>query len=229
MAFYFKIIKKDITMTQEGEEDYRNNSLCRFCEKNFESDKVRDHCHLTGKCRGPAHIFCNINVTQKQSNFIPFIFHSFSNYDSNIFFQKLVDEKNDKVKVKIIPKTNDKYISVIYGCVRFIDSYRFPSSRLDSLVKTLVDNSHKTLKDLKKEIVANDEILNFVNKVKLLIKEDRYGNDSIHDLKKDYPNEIEKLEESLLNFLGENDFKLLKMEFPEKWKFLTKKLAYPSE
>ena len=27
---------------------------CQFCEKNFESDKVRDHCHLTGKYRGPA-------------------------------------------------------------------------------------------------------------------------------------------------------------------------------
>ena len=28
------------------------------------SDKVRVHCHLTGKYRGPAHNTCNINVTQ---------------------------------------------------------------------------------------------------------------------------------------------------------------------
>ena len=27
----------------------KKNKNCRFCEKNFESDKVRDHCHLTGK------------------------------------------------------------------------------------------------------------------------------------------------------------------------------------
>ena len=26
-------------------------TICRFCEKNIESDKVRDHCHLTGKYR----------------------------------------------------------------------------------------------------------------------------------------------------------------------------------
>ena len=43
-----------------------------FVKKHFESDKVKDHCHLTGKNGGPAHSICNINVTQKQSNFIPF-------------------------------------------------------------------------------------------------------------------------------------------------------------
>ena len=56
-------------MTEENEEDYRNNDICRFCEKNIESDKVGDHCHLTGCYRGPAHSKCNINVTQDKSNF----------------------------------------------------------------------------------------------------------------------------------------------------------------
>ena len=74
MAFYFNNTKKNITMTEENEEDYRNNIICRFCEKNIESDKVRDHCHLTGRYRGVAHSKCNTNVTQKQSNFIPIIF-----------------------------------------------------------------------------------------------------------------------------------------------------------
>ena len=48
MTFYFKNTKKDIIMTEEDEEDYRNNKICRFYEKFNESDKVRDHCHLTG-------------------------------------------------------------------------------------------------------------------------------------------------------------------------------------
>ena len=165
MAFYFKNTNKDIIMTQKDEEDYKNNNFCRFCEKFIESDKVRDHCHLTGNYRGPAHSICNINVTQKQSNFIPFIFHNFSNYDCHIFFKKLVDRKNDKVKFDIIPKTNEEYISVTYGCIRFIDSYRFLSSGLDSLVKNL----------------------------------------------------------------DEDDFKILKKEFPDKWQYLNKKLAYPYE
>ena len=222
-AFYFKNTKKDIIMTEEDEEDFKNNNVCRFCEKIIESDKVRDHCHLTGKYRGSSHNKCNINVTQKQSNFIPFLFQNFSNYDCHMFFKKLVDKKKDKVDFDIIPKTNEEYISVTYGCIRFIDSYRFLSSGLDSLIRTLVDNSHKTLKNLKEEIVGNDKILDIVNKI---VEEDK----TIKDLKKDYPEEIKKLEEeSLLNYMGENDLKILKTGFPDKWKFLTKKLAYPYE
>ena len=93
MAFYFKNTKKDIIMTKEDEEKYKNNNICRFCEKNIESDKVRDHCHLTGKYRGPSHNVCNINVRQADSNFIPFAFHNFSNYDYHKFFKKLIDLK----------------------------------------------------------------------------------------------------------------------------------------
>ena len=163
MAFYFKETKKDIIMTQEDEEDFKNNNICRFCEKEILSDKVRDHCHLTGKYRGPAHNVCNINVRQADSNFIPFAFHNFSIYDCHMFFKKLVDLKKDKVKFKIIPKTNEEYITVKYGCIRFIDSYRFLSESLDKLVKNL----------------------------------------------------------------DEDDFKILKKEFPDKWQYLNKKLAYP--
>ena len=69
--------------------------FCRFCEKEIISKKVRDHCHLTGKYRGPAHNICSINVTQDQSNFKPDIFQSFSNYDCHLFSNNLVDKKKD--------------------------------------------------------------------------------------------------------------------------------------
>ena len=96
-----------------------------------------------------------------------------------MFFKRLVDKKKVKVDFEITPKTNEEYISVTYGCIRFVENYRFLSSGLDSLVKTLVDNSHKTLKDFEEEIVDNDEISNIVNEIKMLIKEDKYKNDSI--------------------------------------------------
>ena len=66
-----------------------------------------------------------------------------------------------------------------------------------------------------KEIVDNDEILNIVNEMKILIKEDRYKNDSIKNFKRDYPDEIEKLEEAFLNYMGECHLKILKTEFPD--------------
>ena len=136
-----------------------------FVKRKILSDKVRDHCHLTVKYRGPSHNTCNINVKQKDSKFISFVFHNYSNYDSHMFFKRLVDLKKDKAKIKIIPKTNEEYISVTYGCIRFIDSYRFLSESLDKLVKNL----------------------------------------------------------------DEDDFKFLKKEFPDKWQYLSKKLAYPFE
>ena len=33
----------------------RKKFFFRFCEKNFESDKVRDHLHLTDESRASAH------------------------------------------------------------------------------------------------------------------------------------------------------------------------------
>ena len=92
MAFYFKNTSKDIILTKEKEEDSKKTNNSRFCGKENVSDKVRDHCHLTGKNRRPTHNSCNINVTQKQSNFIPFVFHSFLKYDCYMFFKKLVDK-----------------------------------------------------------------------------------------------------------------------------------------
>ena len=86
MAFYFKNTKKDIIMTEEGEEDYRKKTV-DFVEKNIKSNKVRDHCHLTGKYTGAAQNTCYFNVTQNQSNFVPFIFHSFGNYDFHFFWK----------------------------------------------------------------------------------------------------------------------------------------------
>ena len=146
MAFYFINTKEDIIMTKENEENFRNFNICRFCEKEILSDKVRDHCHLTGKYRGPAHDTCKKHVKQKDSIFIPFAFQNFSNYDCHMFFKRLVDLKKDKVKFKIIHKTNEEYIAVKYGCTRFFDSYRFLSESLDKLVKNLDEDDFKNLK-----------------------------------------------------------------------------------
>ena len=85
------------------------------------------------------------------------------------------------------------------------------------------------MKDFEEKIVDTDEIVNNVNEIKILIKEDKCKNASIKDLKKDYPDKIVELEEALLVYIGENDLKNLKTGFPDKWKYLTEKLSYPYE
>ena len=224
MNFWFKNTNKDIIMTEENKQDFENDNICRYCEKYIETDKVRDHCHLTGNYRGPAHNECNLQVKQKDSNFITIGLHNFSNYDCHMFFKTLVDRKKDNVKFEIIPKTDEKYISVKYGCIRFIDTYRFLSSSLGKLVKTLVDNSHKTLKNLKKEVIGDDKILDIINELENMIDKTK-RNKSIGHLKKKYPDKINELEEAFLDYIGENDLKILKTEFPDKWRYLTKKLV----
>ena len=44
-------------MSEEEEHLFRQSNGCWICEKliDHENEKVRDHCHVTGKFRGAAH------------------------------------------------------------------------------------------------------------------------------------------------------------------------------
>ena len=61
---------------------------------------------------------------------------------------------------------------------------------------------------MKEEVIDSDEILKIVNEIKKLIKEERYKFYSNKDLIKDYTNEIIRLEEALIDYMGENDLKI---------------------
>ena len=47
-------------MTMHDKLVYDNSTLCHICNEELGKDKVRDHCHLTGKFRGAAHEVCNL-------------------------------------------------------------------------------------------------------------------------------------------------------------------------
>ena len=115
-------------MTKEDKEVFENNDICRFREKEIIDSKVRDHCHLRGKNRGPAHSKSNNNIKQSQSSFISGTLHNFSIYDFHLFFKTLVDKKKDQVEFEVFPKTNEEYNSIRYGYVKFVDSCRCLSS-----------------------------------------------------------------------------------------------------
>ena len=168
-------------MTEEDEEIYREKTFVDVLGKKIESDEVRGHCHLTGKYRGPVHRKRKTIVTKKQCSLVPFTNHIFSNYRCHLFLKRLVVKK---ILKKLIVKTDEEFISITYGCSRFIDRYKFLSTTLVSLVKKLVDKSLETLKNLKEQIFDNDEILKIVNEIKIIFKEDRYNNDSTKDTKK---------------------------------------------
>ena len=73
-------------MTEE-EEQFQLSNTCWICEKLIDDEKVRDHCHITGKFRGAAHCRCNINLQLTKK--VPAISHSLRGYDSHSIFYKL--------------------------------------------------------------------------------------------------------------------------------------------
>ena len=81
---------------------------------------------------------------------------------------------------------------------------------------------------MKKENVGDDNILKIVNEMEKKLSTGE-TNETIENLKKDYPDNVNELEATLLNYMGENDLKILKTEFLDKWKFLAKKLVYTYE
>ena len=104
-------------------------------------DKVRDHCHITGKYRGAEHWSCDINL--RLSKNVPVIFHNLRGYDSHLIMK---DISKSQVKVSVIPNVLDKYMAfTINRNLVFIDSMQFMNSSLNSLVKNLSDNDFKYL------------------------------------------------------------------------------------
>ena len=59
-----KHFNKDLIMSEEEEHLFQQSNSCWICKKLIDNDdeKVRDHCHVTGKFRSAAHGSCNINL-----------------------------------------------------------------------------------------------------------------------------------------------------------------------
>ena len=49
-------------MSNEDEEIYDNSHICWICKQELNTDKKRDNCHVSGKCRGVAHNKCSLNL-----------------------------------------------------------------------------------------------------------------------------------------------------------------------
>ena len=50
---------KRLIMSNENEKIYNNSHICWICKQELNTDKVKDHCHVTGKSRGVARNKCN--------------------------------------------------------------------------------------------------------------------------------------------------------------------------
>ena len=76
-------------MSAEEEERFQLSNSSWICDKLFDvgDDKVREHCHITGKYRVAAHWSCNINLRLTKK--IPVIFHNLRGYDSHLLIKEI--------------------------------------------------------------------------------------------------------------------------------------------
>ena len=147
-----------ISLTTEEKVYYNKQKVCYICKKEFDNNdqkqqKVRDHCHYTGKYRGAAHNICNFRY--KVPKEILVVFHNDSTYDYHFIIKELAKEfegnfeclgenteKYITFSVPIKKKTDNKDLEITYK-IKFIDSYRFMSSSLSKLVDKLSEGIHK--------------------------------------------------------------------------------------
>ena len=142
-------------LTKEQNVEFVTAKECHICFKKISSKdrKVRDHCHYTGKYRGAAHSSCNLRY--RIPDYIPVVFHNLAGYDAHLFIKELAKHTT---KTGVIAKNTENYISFSVKVVdkfidkaqkskeielRFIDSFKFISSSLDSLVNNLAKGGHE--------------------------------------------------------------------------------------
>ena len=106
------IRKKEIIFGEKEKERYNEETRCWICkgesdDKDKNKEKVKDHCHYTGRYRGAVHDECNIKY--RNPNFMPVIFHNLSEYDSHLFIKNLGFSKGN---INCIPNNEEKYISL---------------------------------------------------------------------------------------------------------------------
>ena len=150
-----------ILPTDEENKFYEEQKVCNIFKKGFSTNndkkyhKVRDYCHYTGKFGGAAHSICNLKY--KTPKEILIVFHNGSTYDYHFIINKL--EKDFDGQLECIGENTEKYITfsvpiskeldngktVTYK-LKFIDSVRFMSTSLSSLVDNLSEIYKKECK-----------------------------------------------------------------------------------
>ncbi|RLU15728.1 hypothetical protein DMN91_011483, partial [Ooceraea biroi] len=179
------ILSRNVPMknlTRDECEKYNSATHCHICEKPFASDDTRvcDHCHLTGRYRGPAHSNCNLNY--KDSYTIPIVFHNLSGYNSHFIIKEIATAFEGAIDV--LPINKKKYISFTkhvnesdnkkwrnHVQLRFIDSYKFLSSSLDKLSSYLNKDKLRIVRSEFAHLSTNDfDLLTAKGRVPLRVR-----------------------------------------------------------
>jgi len=98
--------KASIVMTPEDKQAFGITKDCHICGEELVGDRVRNHCHMTGKYRRAAHNACNLKLCIYSDKVkVPVVFHNLRGYDSHLIMQAL---EGCEDKIKCIPNSMEK-------------------------------------------------------------------------------------------------------------------------
>lgn len=135
---------------EKGDADaFREATACHVCLKEYAKGKeglyyvpydikVLDHDHMTGKYRGAAHRSCNAQYSTCKYYRIPIVFHNLKNYDAFHILRGLKNYVGGVEKITCIAKNLDKFTSFTIDTLRFIDSFQFLFSSLESNIALII-------------------------------------------------------------------------------------------
>ena len=153
ITYILRNTNRKIKMSEEDKKHFKLSKRCHFCLREFSSlnfiQKVRDHSHLSGKYRFALCSICNLTQAKLLPKVIV-ILHGLCNYDSHFIVQKL-NKYPDKL-LKVIPRTNEKYLSFSVGDVTFKDSYQFISESLSQLAINLKNKGEEYFFSLNRHV-----------------------------------------------------------------------------
>jgi hypothetical protein len=127
-------------ITQKQESEFKNAINCNICDGELGKDRVRDHDHISGLYRGACHNNCNLRFNLKHYK-IPVVFHNLKNYDAHLIISNLKNKNFSKLDV--IASNFEKFMTFRFSSLKFIDSFSFLSSSLDTLSSNLERSDKK--------------------------------------------------------------------------------------
>ena len=241
--------KEMLPLNEEEQQDFNSCTHCQHCEVEFGTQrwsnkdecmksitKCRYHSHQTGKYRMALCDRCNLNlgIKEQQGNkFIPIFFHNLKGYDMTHVLASLAQEDLTGEKLNVIPQNGVKFTTFSWTPsapkgekalqLRFLDSFAFLTSSLDTLIGNLPDSDKIRMRQLVKPPQETRTVKIIFGGKMVIAMEDAPTEEKLFELVKrkgNFPYEwfdsLEKLNETSLPSVEEWDSMLSRTYITDK-------------
>lgn len=175
---------------------YESCNKCWVCNEEIQAGlKVADHCHYSGRLRGPAHSACNLAL--RWPAVLPVWLHNGGRYDMHFITDSLY-KKN--YTVDAVATTLDSYITLTLNRrVSIRDSFKHLAGSLEKLTESLVNKRVSTDEKLRADFRSTwrlavnwaeqhsedgEEEVNIPELFKLLLRKGVYPYEHLSDISK---------------------------------------------